>query len=135
MKKVTYLMTILFAVALMSTSCCKDDPVPELTLEEQYPEWSDLSWVSTNGSTSEYPQLDLIIINDVATLTETEYVGAPVNGEVPYSFIYEEIVLTTTHITFNEPDIGGTERTYEILTPDTPGTKKLQYDGNVFILE
>jgi len=27
MKKVTYLLTIMFAVALMSTSCCKDDPV------------------------------------------------------------------------------------------------------------
>ncbi len=27
MKKVTYLLTIMFAVALMSTSCEKDDPV------------------------------------------------------------------------------------------------------------
>ena len=38
MKKVTYLLVILFAMVLMSTSCEKEDPVPDLTLEEQYPE-------------------------------------------------------------------------------------------------
>lgn len=49
MKKVTYLMTLIFAVALMSTSCCKDDPiVPDeptgaITLAEL-----NGIWVSTN---------------------------------------------------------------------------------------
>lgn len=42
MKKVTYLLTIIFAVALMSTSCCKDDPVVPsgpMTLSELEGEW------------------------------------------------------------------------------------------------
>ena len=36
MKKVAYLMTILFTVALMSTSCCKDDdPTPDVITTSQ----------------------------------------------------------------------------------------------------
>lgn len=48
MKKVTYLLTIMFAVVLMSTSCCKDDPiVPDGPLTE-----ADLQgvWVSESYS-------------------------------------------------------------------------------------
>ena len=62
MKKVTYLMTILFAVALMSTSCCKDDPVPEptgaITLSELEDVWNstqydyDVSYITCSDFTS-----------------------------------------------------------------------------------
>ena len=43
MKKVAYLMTLIFAVALMSTSCCKDDPVPdpdEITTTDLVGNWN-----------------------------------------------------------------------------------------------
>jgi len=50
MKKVTYLMTILFAVVLMSTSCCKDDPVPNTPLTKSEITGSDWMSVSYNGT-------------------------------------------------------------------------------------
>ena len=129
---------MLFAVALLSTSCCEDDPVvPELTLEEQYPEWSDLEWVYTNGSAIEYPQLDINISDDVVTLTITEYDNQN-NVEVPVNLLYEGITVTSSYIEFNEPDIGGTEKTYSILeieSEDAPGTVKLDDGTNVFVLK
>lgn len=137
MKKVAYLLTVLFAVALMSTSCEKDDPiVPDQTLEEQYPEWSDLEWVSTNGSQTEYPRIDILIIGDLVTLTELRDLRAPA-GVQPFPMQYEGIELTASTITFTEPitNSGAVMRTYDILTPDDSNTVKLRYNGNTFVLD
>jgi len=105
MKKVTYLMTILFAVALMSTSCCKDDPIvpePE-TLEEQYPEWSDLSWVSTDGNDvnhtpieETYPRLEISIVGEYANIHQaTNGIGGGYAGSFP------EVTISGDVITFS----------------------------------
>ena len=52
MKKVTYLFTILFAVVLMSTSCCKDDPLPDNEqLSEALINGSEWISISYNGHT------------------------------------------------------------------------------------
>lgn len=51
MKKVTYLLTMIFAVALLSTSCCKDDPVPdpdEITTTDLTGNW-DFQSLEFNG--------------------------------------------------------------------------------------
>jgi len=113
MKKVTYLMTILFAVALMSTSCCKDDPVPEpQTLEEQYPEWSDLSWVSTDGNDvnyageleDTYPRIEITINDDELTFKQWTW---DVPNDVPYTepyvntYLKDNVVITSTNVTFS----------------------------------
>ena len=129
-------MTILFAVALMSTSCCKDDPiVPDQTLEEQYPDWVNLSWVSTNGNTVEYPRFNITIDGNVVTLSELRDLGE-ITGVQLFPMQYEGIELTSSTITFTEPitNSGAIGRTYEILTPDTPNTVKLRYNGNTFVL-
>ena len=137
MKKVTYLMTMIFAVALMSTSCCKDDPiVPEpQTLEEQYPEWSSLLWVSTNGSIAEYPRLDITISDNIVTLKETRDLGN-VGGIQLFPMQYEGIELTSSTITFTDPitNSGAIVRVYDILTPDAE-TVKIRYNGNTFVLD
>ena len=52
MKKVTYLLTIMFAVVLMSTSCCEDDPVVpdpvEITTADLVGDW-DFYSLEFNG--------------------------------------------------------------------------------------
>ena len=136
MKKVTYPLTIVFALALMSMSCEKEDPIvpdPE-TLEEQYPEWSDLFWVSTDGSTTTFPRLDIIIDGNEATLYERKDLG--VAGIQLFPMAYESIELTSSTITFTEPitNSGAIEIVYEILTPDEPGTVKLRHEGNTYVL-
>ena len=78
MKKVAYLFAMILTVALMSTSC---DPIEDPTLEELNPEWTSLSWVSTDGYSDVYPQLTIEIQgNDVIVtlvkfneISETEY--------------------------------------------------------------
>ena len=118
MKKVIYLMTILFTVVLMSTSCEKEDPIVQ-TLEEQYPEWSNLFWVSTNENSNELtasPQLNIVIIDNVVHLTET--IDVPTLGMSDYTMEYGGITLTTTTIEFNQPNInnGAIVRVYQILS-------------------
>lgn len=66
----------------MSTSCEKDDPiVPEQTLAEQYPDWVNLTWVSTDDNTNlnTYPKLTITIIsNEVKVIHPTDQ-DAPMN--------------------------------------------------------
>jgi len=86
MKKVNYLLIMLFAVALMSTSCCKDDPIPdpvEITVDDLVGDWdfvslefdgatyTDCAEVLT-GSGYEYVKLSLF---NVSTTELTLYDG------------------------------------------------------------
>lgn len=105
MKKATYLMTILFAVAMMSTSCEKEDPIVPDTLEEQYPEWSNLSWVSTDDKDASwqpvedtYPRLEISIIGDIVQITQ------PYNSEAGHHYFGEftEIIITGNVISFKD---------------------------------
>jgi len=72
MKKVNYLLIMLFAVALMSTSCCKEDPIvpdEELTLETLDGLWVSRDYLynsqsyGCNGLTfqTEYTHISLAI--------------------------------------------------------------------------
>lgn len=66
----------MFSLVLMSTSCEKDEPVvPEQTLEEMFPDWSNLTWVSTDGITADvdpliYPRLVINISGDNGTFRQ-----------------------------------------------------------------
>lgn len=94
---------MIFAVALLSTSCCKDDPVvPEpQTLEEQYPEWSNLSWVSTDGvdiveDSDIYPRLEITIVGDMVSIFQaTNGTGGGYAGSFP------ELTISGDVITFS----------------------------------
>lgn len=101
MKKVFYLITILFTVVLMSTSCKKEDPIPldfNLTLEEQYPEWSNLTWVSTNGSNDidTYPKLDITIVDDeiILKLIKKDVYG----GIKGYPITFNKMEILVDHV-------------------------------------
>jgi hypothetical protein len=104
MKNVTYFLTMILAVALMSTSCDpNDDPiVPDDTLETLYPEWADLQWVSTDGNTDasdedNYPRLEITIVGDVVNIHQTINAnGGWYNGE------FNEIAITGNTITFSD---------------------------------
>jgi len=121
MKKVTYLISILFAVALLSVSCEKEDPIvpePEQTLEQLYPDWANLTWVSTDGVTAEmnpdvYPRLNITIIGNLVDVRHDYFQEN--DGAVGK---YSTIVINGNIITiddeidnpdgFNDPTITGT---------------------------
>ena len=109
MKKVIYLFSIMFAVALMSTSCCKDDPIvpePE-TLQELYPEWSNLSWMSTDGKDASYqpvedtyPRLEITIVGDDVNIHQlTNGTGGFYDGN------FTEVTISGSIITFSQEHI------------------------------
>ena len=89
MKKVTYFLTVIFAVALMSTSC---DPIEDPTLEELNPEWSNLSSISTNGDNTAYPRLTIEIQGNDVIVTLTN--SADVNDWTAQT--YNEFTVTVT---------------------------------------
>lgn len=99
----------MFAVALLSTSCCKDDPIvpdPE-TLAEQYPDWVNLTWVSTDGNDNEsdptnYPRLNITINGDVVTVNQpTTSTGGANNGQ------YSDMTIVSGVVTFEDDGTDG----------------------------
>ena len=94
MKKVIYLLTILFAVVLINISCEKEDPVDiklEKTLAEQYPDWTNLSWISTDGNDDRnaYPQFSITIFNNSVLVIQ------PCDSLSRYYYIFEEMSVNT----------------------------------------
>jgi hypothetical protein len=83
MKKVIYLISILFAVALLSTSCCKDDdPIIEdqITVEDLLGDWNFVS-LEFEGDIYDTPEelnilnvnYDLVALDFNFTATEATY--------------------------------------------------------------
>ena len=88
MKNLIYLFTVIFAVAVMSTSC---DPIEDPTLEDLNPEWTNLSWVSTNGG-DPYPELTIEIQGNDVIVTLTKFNGTEYNE----SQTFNEFTVTVT---------------------------------------
>jgi len=137
MKKVFYLFAILFSVVLMNTSCEKNDPtpdpiVPDQTLAEQYPDWSDLTWVSTNGDTdlTVRPQISFSITGDIITLKYKTDVS-------DYTFEYKGFELTSATVSLFLSTGGGFNQTFDVLDLDPPdATKiKLYWQENTYVLQ
>ena len=82
MKKVTYVLTMIFAVALMSTSCCKDDPVVPtgpMTLSELEGAWTSTQY-EWNGTTYDVcgdltSSLDTEVQDGVVMLISVDFVS------------------------------------------------------------
>ena len=154
MKKAIYLFLLLFSLVLMSTGCKKDDPIvlsKEKTLLQRYPDWANLSWISTNGNTNRsttFPQLSIRITEDYCIiLTETIYISQLNIGATAYNYSFYDIIVTPTTIQFGNQIIGAylpdgirssppyIEREYAILVPPDNTKIKLSYNGNTYILQ
>ena len=135
MKKVTYFLILMFSLVLTSTSCEKDDPiVPTQTLEQMYPDWANLTWISTNGSTNSYPKLDISISDDVILLTETLQLPAPYFEDMPTYYRYSGLEITATTVTFTKPNLNSETRVYQILVQPDENKVMLSYKGNTYLL-
>ncbi len=88
MKRITYLLMLMFATVLINIGCEKENSTPATpvtppvaqTLEQKYPDWKNLTWVSTqkidhntgvtyNGLIN--PRFYFVIVGD--EVTETTY--------------------------------------------------------------
>jgi hypothetical protein len=70
MKKIMFLL--MFSMILVSTSCEKEDVEPKTTtktLEQQFPEWKNLTWVSTVPAPLLNDKLNIKIVGNVITVT------------------------------------------------------------------
>jgi len=104
MKKLTYLFSVLTLLVFMSCSCDENDPIfddPQ-TLEEQYSEWSNLSWVSTDNidvtiDPDIYPRLEITIVGNEIVIVEER--------DESYSFhaTYTNMVIDDNNVTFDIP--------------------------------
>jgi hypothetical protein len=106
MKKVLTFSILLISLVLVNTSCQKDPVTPPATqtLAEKYPNWVNLTWVKTNGSTVAYPRFNINISGNVATLTQMKYAANGVDI-LTLTPTYAKLVLnitsnTTGSITF-----------------------------------
>lgn len=95
-KKVAYLLIMTFALSMAFTSCKKDPIVPVEpieTLAELYPDWTNLTWVSTDGDsyTDKYPKLNIIVVGDLVSVTKTLFAG-----DIFGKFTEMEVVGTNT---------------------------------------
>jgi hypothetical protein len=98
-------------LVLLSTSCKKDDNNPIVntkTLEELYPDWANLTWVSTkeNGVFVEYPRFEIMIVGDTITLKGWSYIDEDNNifyNPQDYKKIsFDTITSTTGTVTISD---------------------------------
>jgi hypothetical protein len=108
MKRIICLLTLTFALVLLNTSCTKstDDVLVLKTLTERYPDWKNLTWVSTNGQSSidTYPKLAIKITNDtVANVIQTWYDSLNGIYNHDYTFLGLSVNENTNTATFGDP--------------------------------
>ena len=136
MKKVTYLLVLMFSLTLMPTSCEKDEPVvPEQTLEEKYPDWKNLTWVSTDGwsTPATYPQISIKITGNKAVLTVTdEYSDHTIGG---YILTHDKFEVVGNIARFSEPETGTTVQELTILTPPDSTKIKVNWQEHTYVLK
>lgn len=136
MKKLTYFLVLMFSLVLIS-ACDKndDDPiVPKQTFEELYPDWANLTWVSTDGVDTTmypdvYPRLNITIIKNSIIFQIIDYVVGV--GVTTYNFDCDALEITPTTATF----IGTRVRTLSILTPPDNTKIKVIYDKHTYVLQ
>ena len=138
MKKVTYLIVLMFSLVLLSASCEKDEPVVKQTLEEQYPDWSNLTWVSTDGKTAEtkpdvYPRLNITINGDNGTIRQTmDGDGWYYNEQFSTITIESNTITFTGHYAVYISRTGTFEKNGTQITLVTKGMIK---DSHTYVLQ
>ncbi len=134
MKKIIYLLTLMLAVTLINVSCEKNEDPANQTLAEMYPDWTNLTWISTDGNSTPtvYPRLTIKVIGNVATIYETKLVS---NSPVTYTFNYDALDITVTTATFFLPQTGAVNQTMTIMTPPDNTKIKVSWQNHTYLLQ
>lgn len=133
MKKVAYLLTMVFVLTFAFTSCEKDDNDDVIkTLEELYPEWSYLYGEAPEVGEG-VPTITITIDGNVGTIKQ---VLPQINQVYTLTFNKIEIVGNTVYLKVGESDViaSGTftksgSEILKILTLTTSGLAKAQYSA------
>jgi hypothetical protein len=98
MKKLTYLVVLMFSLVLMSTSCSKDDDeiVPQKTLQELYPEWNGFDGIAQ--ASPQNAELSITIVDNVVNISHVTEDGCQIYGD------FDEINISGNNITFSQED-------------------------------
>lgn len=134
MKKATYILILIVSLVVATASCSKEDDPIVKSLEEQYPAWVNLTWVSTDGfSTSDtYPRLEITIVGDLVTVTKKITVSTAIIGK------YTQANISGSTATFTDvyEDYNGTGRTLTCTNVDVESTQiTLTCLGNTYVLQ
>jgi hypothetical protein len=74
MKKIFPFLSLVIFLSLGMVSCGKKEagkkPLAFQTLEERYPAWTNLTWISTDKGRSDFPKLEISIRENVVTITQ-----------------------------------------------------------------
>lgn len=130
MKKVAYFLTLVLALTLINVSCCKDDDPANQTLAEMYPDWANLTWVSTDGASlvTTYPRLNITIIGDNGTINQ------PINATQSYNDNFAVMTVSGNNVTFAAPaNVTGTFT--KNGSQITLTTKGLSTTNHVYVLQ
>lgn len=99
MKTAVYLFVLILPLALMNISCKKDSPTPDVAqnLNQKYPDWKFLTWVSTDGTalSTTYPRLNISINKKGDILMVNQQIGLSYGINVmAYSHYYTSMEIT-----------------------------------------
>jgi hypothetical protein len=136
MKKFMYVLTLMFAMVLMSTSCEKQNDTPDSTvktLEQTYPAWKNLKWEVTDNdfTPAKYPKLSITIVGDVVTITKKISATQSIIGK------YNKMTAPSTIVTFTQvvDDFNGLGSTLTCTgVTETIAEITLTCLGNTYIL-
>jgi len=132
MKKVAYLTMMFVALALMSFSCCKDDDDPIVqTLEEQYPEWSDL-YGQAPANVEGIPTITITIVENVGTIEQ--FLPQISNYNPTYLDNFDKVVISGSTVTLKNGESVVASGTFtksgsQVLPLTTSGLATAQYSA------
>jgi hypothetical protein len=90
MRKIFPFVSLVIFLSLCMLSCARKDAGKKSgaiqTLEERYPGWANLTWISTDDIPRGYPRLEISIRENVVTMKEYTAEGESVSQE--YNMMY-----------------------------------------------
>jgi hypothetical protein len=83
MKKLFLFVSLVIFLSISMISCGRKDADKKTTaiqtLEERYPEWAHLTWISTDDNTRAFPRMEISIRKNVVTIrqhtSDTDFVS------------------------------------------------------------
>jgi hypothetical protein len=74
MKKILPFLSLVIFLSLAMVSCGRKETSKKSlafqTLEERYPAWTNLTWISTDKGRSDFPKMEISIRENVVTITQ-----------------------------------------------------------------
>lgn len=98
MKQFLYNLFLLAAFFIVAASCSgnnRSNSSPSgQTLEQRFPQWTNLTWISTDEYQGIYPRMDISIRGNVVTIRQDTSATGYISGE------FSEIVILGNMVTF-----------------------------------